>query len=89
MLKLMGYVALPRAEGEPLKLTTRALIDNHIPDWETLARIEVAMMEYNVSFFGNGKASGFLDAIMLKAQRLLSQTLMDLSAPSSRKVKQP
>ena len=45
MLKLMAYVAVPGANGEPLKLTTRALVDNHVPDWETLAKLEIAMME--------------------------------------------
>lgn len=86
MLKLMAYVGVPMGEGkDPLRMTTRALVDNHVPDWETLARIEVAMMEYNVSFFGNGKASSFLEAIALKAQQLLSRTLTDLSAQFSPK----
>lgn len=84
MLKLMAYVGVPQdGDRPPLRLTTRALIDNHIPDWETLARVEVAMMEYNVSFFGNGKASSFLETIATKAQQLLSQTLTDLSGQSS------
>lgn len=89
MLKLMAFVAVPRESGEPLRLTTRGLIDNHVPDWETLARIEVAMMEYNVSFFGNGKGSTFLEAITKKAQAFLSQTLTDLSGLSSQKAKRP
>ena len=85
MLKLMAFVAVPRESGEPLRLTTRALIDNHVPDWEVLAKLEFAMMEYNCSFFGNGKGSDFLSAITAKAQAFLSQTLMDLSAQSSPK----
>ena len=87
MLKLMAFVSVPRAEGEPLALTTRALIDNHVPDWETLARIEMAMMEYNVSFFANGKGSTFLENIVQKAQAYLSKTLMDSSGPLSPKTK--
>lgn len=87
MLKLMAFVAVPRDTGEPLRLSTRALVDNHVPEWETLARIEVAMMEYNVSFFGNGKGSTFLEAIAKKAQAFLSRTLTDLSAQSSPKGK--
>ncbi len=89
MLKLMAFVAVPQDGREPLALTTRALIDNHCGDWETLAKIEVAMMEYNVSFFGNGKGSTFLEAITLKAQQFLSKTLMDLSGQFSQKAKQP
>lgn len=89
MMKLMCFVAIAR-DGDlaPLTLHTRALIDNHVPDWETLARIEIAMMEYNVSFFANGKGSTFLEAIAAKAQAFLSKTLMDLSGQSSRKEKQ-
>lgn len=89
MLKLMAFVAVPREGAEPLCLTTRGLVDNHVKSWETLARIELAMMEYNVSFFGNGKGSTFLEAITKKAQAFLFQTLMDLSGQSSRKGKQP
>lgn len=87
MLKLMAFVAVPREGGEPLPLTTRALIDNHVPDWETLARIEMAAMEYNVSFFANGNASTFLEAIAAKAQAFLSKTLTDLSAQSSQQTR--
>jgi hypothetical protein len=89
MLKLMAYVGVPRDQGEPLLLTTRGLVDNHVPDWETLARIEFAMMEYNVSFFANGKGSTFLEAIMAKAQAFLSKTLTDLSGQLSQKGKRP
>lgn len=87
MLKLMSFVGVPRESGEPLALTTRGLVDNHCKDWETLAKIEMAMMEYNCSFFGNGKGSTFLEAIAAKAQAFLSRTLMDLSAQSSPKAK--
>jgi hypothetical protein len=87
MLKLMAFVAVPRAEGAPLLLTTRALVDNHVPDWETLAKIEVAMIEYNVSFFGNGKGSTFLEAITRQAQTFLSKTLTDLSGQFSQREK--
>jgi hypothetical protein len=89
MLKLMSFVAVPRESGVPLALSTRALVDNHVPDWEALARIEMAMMEYNVSFFGNGKGSSFLEAITAKAQAFLSRTLTDLSGQLSPKAKRP
>lgn len=89
MLKLMAFVGVPRENGEPLKLSTRALVDNHVPDWEALARIEMAMLEYNVSFFGNGKGLTFLDAIMQKAQAYLSKTLTDLSGQLSPTGKPP
>lgn len=89
MIKLMGYVAVPNPDGSELRLSTRALIDNHCPDWETLARLEIAMMEYNVSFFGNGLASAFLKNIAGKAQALIFQTLTDLSGRLSQTEKPP
>lgn len=89
MLKLMAFVAVPREDGPPLLLSTRSLVDNHVKSWETLARLECAMLEYNVSFFGNGKGSTFLEAIGKKAQAYLSRMLTDLSAQLSQKGKQP
>lgn len=84
MLKLMCYVAVPTDNGA-LRLNTRALVDNHVTSWETLGRLEVAMLEYNCSFFGNGRASTFLDGIAQKAQVSISKILMGLLAQLSQK----
>lgn len=84
LLKLMSCVAVPVENGE-LRLTTRALIDNHVPDFECLMRLEAAMFEYNVSFFQNGRALTFLGAIEGKAKELITQTLTALSEQSSAK----
>lgn len=88
MLKLMTYVSVP-TDGGSLALSTRALVDNHVPDWETLAKLEWAMMEYNCSFFGNGRASSFFEGIAQKLQQFLMKTLTDSLAQSSQKTKQP
>ena len=56
MLKIMSHVGVPvKGRDMPLLLTTRALVDNHVPDWETLARLEKACIEYNTSFFEDGR----------------------------------
>ncbi len=90
MMKLMSYVALPMGEGvEPLRLTTTALINNHVPDFETLMKIEWAMMEYNCSFFTNGKLQGFLEVLTAKAQALILSTLTGFSESLSKKDSQP
>lgn len=86
MLKLMAFVAV-KTEGEPIKLTTRALVDNHVPNWEVLAKLEWAMMEYNCSFFQNGKVSTFLEGITAKLPQLISKTLTDSLAQLSAKEK--
>lgn len=80
MLKVMQYVGV-NIEGrpEPLMLTTRALVDNHIVSTEDLIRLEWAMMNYNFAFFGNGQLSGILDRITSQVVNLLQKTLTDLS----------
>lgn len=89
MLELMAFVGVPReAGGEPLMLTTRALVDNHVGDWETLAKVEWAMLEYNCSFFKKGLSSDFLESISQKAVTWITQTLMPSLDQSSRAVKQ-
>jgi len=87
MLKLMAFVAVPVGDTEQT-LSTRALVDNHVHSWETLARIELAMMEYNCSFFASGRISTFFDGIAQKLPQLISQTLTNLSAQSSQRTKQ-
>lgn len=88
MLKLMAFVQAVPDEGAPIALTTRALIDNHVGDWETLAKIEWAMMELNCSFFNKGLSSGFLESISQKAATWIIQTLIPSLERSLRAVKQ-
>ncbi len=82
MLRMMAYVAVVTINGE-LQLSSRALIDNHVDDAETLMRLEWAMMEKNFAFFANGKASGFLVGLGEKVQALIMSTLMGSSQQSS------
>lgn len=89
MLKLMGYVGVQVEGGGVVLLTTRALVDNHAGDWETLAKLEWAMMEYNVSFFGKGRSSDFFGSILQQLRPLISQISTGLSAQLSRTEKQP
>lgn len=88
MLKMMKYVAAIK-EGNEIRLQTKELIDNHCKDWQVLAKLEMAMLEYNTSFFGNGKASKVLEGFGEKVQQLILKILMDFSEQSSRKKKPP
>lgn len=88
MLKLMAFVAVEVAPGQVVPLNTRALVDNHVPDWETLARLEWASLEYNCSFFGDGRASAFFGSLTQTAPQWISQMLTALSAQSSGAAKQ-
>lgn len=89
MLKLMSCVAAKRVDGESIVLETAALVDNHVPDAETLFQIEWAMLEYNFSFFGNGKTFDLFATIGATVKAFLTSTLTDLLAASSQPVKQP
>lgn len=78
MLKLMSYVAID-SNGVGMRLTTKALVDNHIPDGETLMRIENAMLEYNCGFFRSGKLSNFFDECL----RMVLARISEISTRSS------
>jgi hypothetical protein len=89
MLKLMEFVAVPIEGAEPLRLTTPELIDNHVPDWEALVKIEMQMLEYNCSFFKNGVIQGFIQIFLDKMAPLLSQILTTSVQALSNLEKQP
>lgn len=81
MLKLMSYIAVD-ANGTPLRLTTKALINNHTHDAETLMKIEMAMLEYNCSFFQQGRISDFLEEFVQMIIAKISKISIRSSEPS-------
>lgn len=89
--KIMSFVAvpIPGSTTESIRLSTPQLIDNHTRDWETLVKLEAAMMEYNCSFFQDGRALNFLSGFAQKLPSLISKILTGLSELSLQKEKQP
>lgn len=87
VMKMMKYVGVKTNAGPLLMLSTRELVNNHIPSWEVLAKIEWAMIEYNCSFFADGSASSFLEDLLQKLPQLISSMLTDLLEHSSQKDK--
>ena len=79
MPKLMSYVSVPGPTAAPLFLKTQELVDNHVANFEDLMKIEWAMMEYNSSFFGQGKVFDFLGLAQGKLGAFLTQMLTDFS----------
>lgn len=69
MLKLMSYVGVRLDNGEVLQLKTRELVDNHVPNAETLILLEKEMFNYNYDFFQNGNASTFLEGLEKRASK--------------------
>ena len=83
-LKMMAYVAVEK-EGQEIYLKTSTLIDNHVPDGEALIRLELEMLKYNTSFFGNGGSQNFLQYLLGKLSGSLPSIIKTLMAslPSS------
>lgn len=88
MYKLMKYVGV-RINDTVILLNTPALINNHAGNWETLAKIEVAMMEYNCSFFQNGRVSTFLNDTVQNVPKWIIKILTALSQQLSQTEKPP
>lgn len=89
MLKLMSYVAVETADGKQVELKTQALVDNHIPNAETLILLEKEMFAYNFDFFTNGNASNFLKALEKRATQKGIEMLTTLLERLSQAGKQP
>lgn len=79
MLKMMAYVCAV-SDGEEIPLKTQTLIDNHVPDGESLIRLELEMLKYNTSFFGTGGNSGFLPFLISKVGSSLPSIIKTLMA---------
>jgi hypothetical protein len=80
MLKLMSfvYVNVANAGGSNyISLNTRGLVDNHTGSWETLVKLEYAMLEYNCSFLQNGRLSTFFGDIAQKLPAWITKILTD------------
>lgn len=88
MLKLMKYVERIYPDRVQ-RLENQALVDNHVPNWEVLAQLEIKMIEYNCSFFRNGKGYDFLKKSTALAEQKIIKTLTDLSVNLLRAAKQP
>ena len=50
LLKMMNYVSVKTGEGKnEIALSTEALINNHLPDTQTLLKLEAEMLDFNFS----------------------------------------
>lgn len=83
MLTLMSYVSVTVGdEGRMLPLSTENLVNSHVATGEQLLRLEFAMLEYNTSFFGQGRTSGFFASLVTTHLPLIIKTLTDSLPPS-------
>ena len=88
MLKLMCYVERVY-DDRVQELTSRTLVDNHIPSWEVLVKLEAYVIDYNCSFFELGKVLNSLKDWRALAEPKNIKTLMDSLVRLSQAAKQP
>jgi hypothetical protein len=88
MLKVVSFADIVK-DGGRINLANRTLIDNHIPSWETLVKLEWEIMSYNCSFFQNGKALNFFNLLSDLAGAKITEILTGLLGRLSQAEKQP
>ncbi len=89
MRRLMCFVAVVTNDGRELRLTTEALVLNHVDDTEMLMAIEMKMMEKNFSFFRDGRFLLSLDGIVQMFGKKILEILTQSSESLSQQEKQP
>jgi len=90
LAEVLSYVSVPMKSGQPIKLISPELINNHVSDWETVLKLFKAMVEYNTSFLADGGLSNLLNGITSNSlPELLARTLQVFSQLSSPKDSQP
>lgn len=82
--KMFSFVGV-KTDGGVVRLLTADLINNHVPDFQTGARLEKEMLEYNFGFFDPEKISAFQKALGQKLQGLIMPILTQLQAQLSKK----
>jgi hypothetical protein len=78
-LEVLSYVAIEK-DGQTIRLTTKALIDNHCPSFETISLLLAQMIDYNTSFFRDGRSLSFLKRLEALATAKVTEILTTLSA---------
>lgn len=86
-LKMMNYVEAVTDNGN-IRLTTAALIDNWVSDFQTGIKLEKEMLEYNLGFFDTGKILSSLQGLTKNAQPLIIKILSQLQGFSSQNKEQ-
>lgn len=89
MIKLMSFVAIELPGGIKQRLDSEILINNHVNDWEALAHLEFAMLEYNCSFLRDGRISTSLEKFAQIALPKILETLIRSLGQLSQAEKQP
>jgi len=87
VLEILSHVAVPQENGRPLRLHSRALVNNHTNDTTVVMRLLWEMATYNFGFFLGGRTSNFFEEVAQKflsrIAGMLTQSQPPLSPPDS------
>lgn len=89
MLKMLGFVAVITDNGQQIKLSTKTLIDNHVPNFQVGLRLEKEMLEYNYGFFELWKNLPSSETLQVKLRPWVTKISTLLKELSSQKEEQP
>lgn len=79
IMKLLYFVGVKLDDGRVVRLETRDLINNHCPSFETIIHLEAQMIDYNTSFFHDGRSLTFLQRLEALATEKITGILTVLS----------
>lgn len=77
-VKMLSYCERIYDDGRHVKLISKDIIDNNLPDFETLLLLEKEVIEYNFGFFDTGKLLTLLNGLLSHVESRVSGILTDL-----------
>lgn len=77
-VKMLSFCERVYDDGKHIKLINKTVIDNHIPDFQTLLLLEREVIEYNYGFFNPEKLLDLLNGLLSHAESRVSKILTDL-----------
>ncbi len=77
--KMLKYCERVYTDGRAnVPLISKEIINNHVPDFDTLIKLEYECLQYNFDFFKNGSLLNFLNQGVSLAKSNISEILTDL-----------
>ena len=77
-IKMLSYCERVYDDGRSVKLISKDVIDNNLPDFETLLLLEKEVIESNYGFFDTGKLLTLLNGLLSHVESRVSGILTDL-----------
>lgn len=79
IFKMLSYCERVYDDKEAVPLISKTIIDNNIPDFDTLYKLEWECINYNYDFFKDGRALTFLNEGLSLVKSNLTEILTALS----------